>query len=147
MQITSSCDSRIFFRGREPKAAHAILLLETERGSLTLENVERIDWIRRAHAQKHFPTRQTWGRADTKKPWFCKNFQTKACSFQKDHGTNGRLHRHIYVFCPTQGTYYRLILLLLYYYLLHMNCIYFLLVTFMYFNKLVPAVVGFLTWG
>ena len=28
-----------------------------------------------------------------------------------------------------------------------MNCKYFLVVTFMYFNKLVPAVVVFLTWG
>ena len=36
------------------------------------------------------------------------------------------------------------ILLLHYYY---MNCKYFLVVTFMYFNKLVPAVVVFLIWG
>ena len=41
---------------------------------------------------------------------------------------------------------YNFILLLLYYYY-YMNCKYFLVVTFMYFNKLIPAVVVFLTWG
>ena len=41
---------------------------------------------------------------------------------------------------------YRLISLLLYYYylyILNMNCTYFLVVTFMHFNKLVPTVVVF----
>ena len=83
--------------------AHAVLLCEMERGSLTWENGERIDRIWRAHAQKHIPNRQTWGRVDTRKPWFCKNFQTNACSFQKDHETNGCLHKHICAFCLTQG--------------------------------------------
>ena len=91
------------FSWQGAKAAHAILLCEMERGSLTWENGERIDRIRRAHAQKHVPSKQTWGRADTRKPWFCKNFQTNSCSFNKDHDTNGHLHRHICAFCITQG--------------------------------------------
>ena len=91
------------FSWQGAKAAHAVLLCKMEHGSLTWENGERIDRIRRAHAQKHVPSRQTWGRSDTKKPWFCKNFQTNSCSFQKDHESNGRLQRHICAFCLTQG--------------------------------------------
>ena len=81
------------FSWQGAKAAHAVLLCEMERWSLTWENGERIDRIRRAHAQKHVPSRQTWAKSDTKKPWFCKNFQNNTCSFQKDHESNG----HIYV--------------------------------------------------
>ena len=91
------------FSWQGAKAAHAVLLCEMEGGSLTWENGERIDRIRRAHAQKHVPSRQTWGKSDNKKPWFCKNFQNNTCSFQKDHESNGRLQRHICVFCLTQG--------------------------------------------
>ena len=91
------------FSWQGAKAAHAVLLCEMERGSLTWENGERIDRIRRAHAQKHVPSRQAWGKSDTKKPWFCKNFQNNTCSFQKDHESNGRLQRHICAFCLTQG--------------------------------------------
>ena len=91
------------FSWQGAKVAHAVLLCEMERGSLTWENGERIDRIHRAHAQKHVPSKQTWGRMDTRKPWFCKNFQKNSCSFHKDHDTNGRLHRHICSFCLTQG--------------------------------------------
>ena len=38
------------------KAAHAVLLCEMERGSLRWEDTERIDRVRRAHAQKHVPS-------------------------------------------------------------------------------------------
>ena len=91
------------FSWQGAKAAHAVLLCEMERGSFTWENGERIDRIRRAHAQKHVPSRQPWGRSDTKKPWFCKNFQTNTCLFQKDHESNGRLQRHICAYCLMQG--------------------------------------------
>ena len=58
------------------KAAHAVLLCEMERGSVTWENEDQIDRIRRAHAQKHVSTsKQSWGRADGRKPWFCKIFK------------------------------------------------------------------------
>ena len=85
------------------KAVHAVLLCEMECGTVTWEDQERIDRIRRAHAQKHISGgRQNWGRAETRKPWFCKN-QSNSWSFSKDHETNGRLQRHICVFCLSQG--------------------------------------------
>ena len=91
------------FSWQGAKAAHAVLLCEMERGSLRWEDTERIDRVRRAHAQKHVPSsRQNWARAD-KKPWFCKSFQSNACSHQKDHEVNGRMNRHICAFCLTLG--------------------------------------------
>ena len=75
------------------------MLCEMERGSFTWVNKDRIDRIRRAHAQKHVSaSKQSWGRADGRKPWFCKNFQTNSCSFSRDHKSNGHLHK-----CLTQG--------------------------------------------
>ena len=92
------------FSWQGTKAAHAVLLCEMERGSVTWEDKDRTDRIRRAHAQKHVSVgKQTWGRAESRKPWFCKNFQTNSCSFSKDHETNGQLHRHICAFCLSQG--------------------------------------------
>ena len=65
---------------------------------------DRIGCIRRVHAQNHAPTsKQKWGRNDTRKPWFCKSFQTKSCSHPKDHETNGKWHHHIFAFCLTLG--------------------------------------------
>ena len=41
------------FSWQGAKAAHAILLCEMERGMVNWEDTDRIDRIRRAHAQKH----------------------------------------------------------------------------------------------
>ena len=86
------------------KAAHAVLLCEMERGFLQWEDGDRIDRIRRAHAQKHVPTnRSNWGRSENRKPWFCKSFQTNNCPQTKDHEVNGRVHQHICAFCLSLG--------------------------------------------
>ena len=66
------------FSWQGAKAAHAVLLCEMERGSVTWEDQDRIDRIRRAHAQKHVSVgKQSWGRAENRKPWFCKKFSNK----------------------------------------------------------------------
>ena len=77
------------------KVAHAILLLPysyvTWRGILHWGDTEKIDRIRRAHAKKHSYVNQNWVKSslDSKKPWFCKQYQTNSCSFSKDHGSFG----------------------------------------------------------
>ena len=49
------------FSWHNAKAAHAVLLCEMERGSITWFDTDRIDWVRRAHAQKHSnPQKQNW---------------------------------------------------------------------------------------
>ena len=89
------------FTWQGAKASHAVLLCEMERGTLQWEDGDRIDRIRRAHAQKHIPVaKSTWSKNE-RKPWFCKQFQSNTCTQQKDHEVNGRLNRHICAFCLT----------------------------------------------
>ena len=88
------------FSWQGAKAAHAVLLCEMERRVVTWEDSDRIDRIRRAYAQKHVTSnRQNWGKNDSRKPWFCKNFQTNTCTHSRGHETNGKWHRHIYALC------------------------------------------------
>ena len=63
------------FSWASAKECHAILLCEMERGTLDWHNTNRIERIRRAHAQKHHQqSRQNWVKysENQKKPWFCK---------------------------------------------------------------------------
>ena len=69
------------FSWQGAKAAHAILFCEMECGVLTWEDSERIDCIRRVHAQKHvMGSEQNWSRNDTRKP-----FQTNSKDHDKCH--------------------------------------------------------------
>ena len=94
------------FSWQSAKAAHAVLLCEMERGSLQWEDMDRIDQIRRAHAQKHVASRGTWAKPSDhsgRKPWFCKSFQTGVCTHTRDHESNGKLQRHICAHCLMGG--------------------------------------------
>ena len=88
------------------KAAHAVLCCEMERGTVKWSDSNRIDRIRRAHAQRHRnDNTKHWGKNSdtTKRPWFCKPFQTGNCTYDKDHDVNGRQNRHICAHCASQG--------------------------------------------
>ena len=85
--------------------SHAVLLCDMERGILNWGDTEKIDRIRRAHAQKHQNSKQAWGKStfDNKKPWFCKQYQTNSCTFSKDHESFGKTQKHICAFCLSIG--------------------------------------------
>ena len=51
-----------YFSWQGAKAAHAVLLCEMERGSLQWVDLDCIDRIRRAHAQKHVSGRSGWSK-------------------------------------------------------------------------------------
>ena len=88
------------------KAAHAVLCCEMERGTVKWSDSNRIDRIRRAHAQRHRnDNTKNWGKNSdtTRRPWFCKPFQTGNCTYDKDHDVNGRQNRHICAHCASQG--------------------------------------------
>ena len=87
------------------KAAHAVLLCEIKRGSVDWLNTQRIDRIRRAHAQKHNPAHKQTSGDTCKKLWYCKAFQSGSCHFTKDHGVSGKLHKHICAHCLSQGRF------------------------------------------
>ena len=73
------------------KAAHAVLLCEMERGSLQWEDLDHIDRIHRAHAQKHVSSRSGWDKPldhSGRKPWYCKNYQIGVCNHSHDHERN-----------------------------------------------------------
>ena len=59
-----------------------------EHGKVTREVHDRINHIRRAYAQKHIgSSKSNWQKFGeyTRKPWFCKNFQTGMLALVKDH--------------------------------------------------------------
>ena len=76
-----------------------------ERGTLQWNDTDRIDRIRRTHAQKHAPARGGWAKPSDpgKKPWFCKNFQSGNCTYTRDNEFNGKLQKHICAFCLMGG--------------------------------------------
>ena len=48
------------FSWQNAKAAHAVLLCDMKRGAVTWDNCDKIDRIRRAHAQRHSQTSKSW---------------------------------------------------------------------------------------
>ena len=80
------------FAWASAKAAHAVLLCEMERGTLDWTQIHRIDRIRRAHAPKHTTNyRQNWAKSkNSKRPWYCKMYQSGSCSHNKDHENGGK---------------------------------------------------------
>ena len=94
------------FSWQGAKAAHAVLLCEFERSSISWGDTNRIERVRRAHAQKHQSSSKAWNWSKSeqnKKPWFCRFFQNGTCQYQKDHEYNGKLQRHVCAFCLSQG--------------------------------------------
>ena len=89
------------------KATHAVLLCDMEREAVTWDNSDKIDRIRRAHAQRHSQNSKSWAKTSEqghmRKPWFCKPFQNGYCTFQKDHESNGKWQRHMCATCLERG--------------------------------------------
>ena len=71
------------FSWQGTKGAHAVILCEMESGTLSWEDTERIDWVCRAHAQKHVPSsKQNWVRGD-KSLGFAKAFSQTLAPIRK----------------------------------------------------------------
>ena len=81
------------FSWQGAKAAHAVLCCKLEWVTVTWDQTDHIDRIRRAHAQKHarFVSKSWVKSGDSQKPWFCKLFQNGTCQHVRDHKTGGRL--------------------------------------------------------
>ena len=84
------------------KCAHAVLLCWMEESKVNWNMTEKIDRIRRAHAQKviNVPTKKT--NVDSQGVP-CKFFQSPKCPHKGDHQTGGQFYRHICSFCNTLG--------------------------------------------
>ena len=86
------------------KGAHAVLLCRMEEGKVNWNMTEKIDRIRRAHAQKVINVAPKKANAEPQANAVpCKFFQSQKCPHKGDHHTGGHLYRHICSFCNTLG--------------------------------------------
>ena len=95
------------------KASHAVLLCRMEQGEVTgYDQVDRIDRIRRANAQKHIvPSphtsagfqlgKKTHAKVGRSMP--CQFFNQGSCSHANTHETRGIVYKHICAHCFTVG--------------------------------------------
>ena len=84
------------------KGAHAVLLCKMEEGKLNWAMTDKIDRIRRAHAQK--VVNNTSKKSSSELPGVpCKFFQNQKCPHKGDHHTSGQFYRHICSYCNTLG--------------------------------------------
>ena len=88
------------FAWANAKAAHAVMLYGMERGLLNWTDVNRLDRLRRAHAQKHAYSVKSNSKNDVmRKPWLCKAYQQGTCQYEKEHEFNKKIQKHICAFC------------------------------------------------
>ena len=84
------------------KGAHAVLLCRMEEGKVYWAMTEKIDQIRRAHAQK--VVNSSSKKSNSELPGVpCKFFQNQKCPHKSNHYTSGQLYKHICSFCSTLG--------------------------------------------
>ena len=95
------------------KASHLVLLCRMEQGEVTgYDQVDRIDRIRRANAQKHVVqgssssnTAQYNKKSTLKvgKTMPCHFYNQNSCSHTSTHETKGVLYKHICSYCFTSA--------------------------------------------
>ena len=87
------------------KGAHAVLLCKMEEGKVNWAMTDKIDHIRRAHAQK--VVNNSSKKSTSELPGIpCKFFQNQKCPHKGDHHTSGQFYRHICSFCNTLGNHF-----------------------------------------
>ena len=88
--------------------AHALILCRMEEGNwVKLLNSDKLDRLRRAHAQKVVNGNPSNGQNNKSKGESlgvpCKYFQSGKCSHKVDHTSNGQLYCHICSHCYSTG--------------------------------------------
>ena len=91
------------------KGAHALILCCMGEGKVNWLMSEKLDRLRRAHAQKIVTNLSTShparGKMDTE-VMICKYFQTGKFTQKGDHTTSGQLYTHICAHCVTLGKHF-----------------------------------------
>ena len=95
------------FGWKTAKEAHAVLICRMEKGRVTWQETDKIDMIRRAHAQKvqHVDSGSNSRKINGKEsPTPCRYFQKgSSCSHEGDHGNNGHSYLHVCSRCFDNG--------------------------------------------
>ena len=97
------------FSWESAKASHAIVLTNMEADCLQWTKTEKLDRIRRAHAQRHSAPGSSHGTKSTfnkkvknlgsKNGVICRFFQEGTCKFSTHHRTAGQLYMHVCEHC------------------------------------------------
>ena len=107
--LVSLFDDANDFSWDAAKASHAVLLCRMEQGEIkNYMELEKIDRIRRAHAQRHSHPSQSYQNSkrmgqNNPKSMPCIFYNRGNCSQPKTHETKGILYRHICSACFTNG--------------------------------------------
>ena len=97
------------FSWESAKASHAVVLTNMEADRLQWSDTEKLNRIRRAHAQRHSTTGQFTASKGagfkktknvvSKNGVICKLFQEGTCRFVSHHRTAGQFYRHVCEHC------------------------------------------------
>ena len=90
------------FSWQAAKASHAVLLCRMEQGDISdYSQVDKIDRIRRVHAQRHVVPQnsQNSNRKPNARSMICQYFNAGSCNFQGSHENKGVSYRHSCAAC------------------------------------------------
>ena len=97
------------FSWEAAKASHAVLLCRMEQGEIaSYSQVEKIDWIRRAYAERHIHP-SNYSQSNNKnyqksqKVMTCQYFNQGTCSHSKTHDNRGVRYNHVCSACFSHG--------------------------------------------
>ena len=98
------------FGWQAAKGCHAVLLVKMEEGKVAWGDTNKIDRIRRAHAQK-IQSGQVSGVANKKivksrTPLPCRFYQKGTCGQSQDHENGGQSYLHVCSVCFKNGKSY-----------------------------------------
>ena len=85
------------FSWQAAKASHAVLLCRMEQGDISdYSQIDKIDRIRRVHAQRHVVAQntQSQNRRQASETMICQYFNTWSCMHQSNHENKGVSYRH-----------------------------------------------------
>ena len=87
------------------KSSHAVLLCKMEEGRVHWNQVDKIDRIRRVHAQRLSgpPAQYQAHKQSSAKVTPCRYYNRGQCSHKTSHETNGANYLHVCSHCFTQG--------------------------------------------
>ena len=93
------------FSWQAAKASHAVLLCKMEQGEIANYNqTEKIDRVRRAHAQRHVPTSNPMAsKKNGSRAIPCQYFNKGICNNQATHENKGVTYKHICSKCYQTG--------------------------------------------
>ena len=83
------------------KGSHAVLLCRMEKNKANWKQTEKIDHIRRAHAQKisSQPTNVNGKKLGSDNGQPCRFYQNNTCPQKGDHNTAGHTYKHVCTIC------------------------------------------------